>query len=1165
MIEPPRLPDSRNSPLFRWLLPCVIFGALLIATLAAWHWQSEVQADGFDEIHNQESAAITAEIRERLQLHAHFLRSLQAFASTTPSQDLQNWRRYTQEIDRGGKLLGLVALAYAPAVRHGELAHFLSSTRQLPDRSTFSVFPPVTDGNTIAPITFTAPDTNLLRASLGFNLLSETARRQAIDTAIAKRDIAMSGPVVLVFDREARRPGFILVHALYHQGMPQNNVEERRQAFSGVVLTAYRTDEFLDTLKKGAVSNFSLQIFDESLENHEHKPEQTTLIYDSHPDLKHSSTDPVFHHEIDFGGRNWILNFRPLHNGSPQASLNPAHLILVTGLLASSLLALLVFYLITHRERALNYAAGVTEELRLSEERLRLAMSAGNDGIWDQNLQTRVDYISPRMAQIFGFQPDTAPINIAPYLEHIAPEDIPLQRSALRRHLTSNTPYDIELRIYKHSGELAWIRVRGETLRNELGHPIRLAGSVSDITENKLTEARLERLRGLLSTSIASIPLPVLVQDERHSLLMVNHACCRLFGRPENELIGQYWPAIGHISADDQRQLLSASERTLSTGRSKPVEFQLPQNKGEARLIVARTARAQSPDGHPLLISTLTDMTELRQAEAAIQAADHLKQSVLDAATEISIIATDPEGMITVFNRGAEKMLGYTAAEMIAQQTPACIHQKAEVVPRAKELSLQLGRDISGFSTFTAMPQINGAEQREWTYVRKDGETLTVSLVVTAQRGANGEITGYLGIAIDVTERKRAERHLQQQHELLQTVLEHIPGGVSMIDANLNFSMANSALKSVLDFPDELFAGRTPTLYEVALFNARRGEYGPGDPQQLANAIIAKARMGEAHSFERTRPNGKAIEVRGAPLPDGGFVTIYTDITKRRQTDEELLKHRNHLQELVTERTARLAEALQQAQAANHAKSEFLANMSHELRTPMHAILSFSELGTERAKGQDETKLVQYFQRIEQSAQRLLSLINELLDLSKLEAGRMELTTEKTDMMELVQQACAQLEPLLHSRKQSISFENNTTEASIIADQNRMTQVICNLLSNAIKFSPDGGQIRIRLNPATLLSGRRSEDKECEAALSIQFIDDGVGIPEKELESIFDKFIQSSTTKSGAGGTGLGLAITRAIVMQHRGTIVAENNAVRGACLTVTLPKNDRTGKPHHE
>ncbi len=273
----------------------------------------------------------------------------------------------------------------------------------------------------------------------------------------------------------------------------------------------------------------------------------------------------------------------------------------------------------------------------------------------------------------------------------------------------------------------------------------------------------------------------------------------------------------------------------------------------------------------------------------------------------------------------------------------------------------------------------------------------------------------------------------------------------------------------------------------------------------------------------------------------------------------ELRQHRDHLHELVTERTARLNAALKRVLAANQAKTDFLANMSHELRTPMHAVLGFAQLGFERANTIDQPKLTQYFQRIEQSATRLLDLINELLDLSTLESGHknQKLASEPTDMQSLIRQNIEQVESLLIAHQLKIEIVASSTDCTLPVDTKRMAQVIFNLLSNAIKFSPRQSIIRIELNAAELPLGRRADDDGRQPALAIRFMDSGIGIPEEELESIFDKFEQSSATRSGAGGTGLGLAISRAIVTQHRGTISAENNAGGGACFTLTLPKNN--------
>ncbi len=544
----------------------------------------------------------------------------------------------------------------------------------------------------------------------------------------------------------------------------------------------------------------------------------------------------------------------------------------------------------------------------------------------------------------------------------------------------------------------------------------------------------------------------------------------------------------------------------------------------------------------------------LRQSEASLRKADHLKQAVLDAATEVSIIATDTEGMITVFNRGAEKMLGYRPEEMIGKETPARIHLASEVIERSRQLSDLLGHPVSGFATFVTIPDRDGSERREWTYLHRDGHAITVDLVVTAEYDSQGNTMGYLGIAVDISHQKQVENELKRQAKLLQGVIENIPGGLSLIDADLHFIAANQELRKVLDFPESLFANGAPSLHEIALFNARRGEYGPGNPEEQAQSIVDKARHPVKHCFERTRPNGTTLEVRGTPLSDGGFVTIYTDITARKEAEAELTKHRDNLQALVHEQTAKLEEALILARAAANAKAEFLANMSHELRTPMHAILSFSEMGVEKSRRLGVDKLEHYFDRIGQSAERLLELINNLLDLSKLESGHEKMEWQTVDVLHLARQAGDDLESLIQNRHLTLHVAVEDTSTEIQGDRKRIAQVVHNLLSNAIKFSPDHGAIAIALRAGEIPSGRRATDTERLPALVLTLTDAGPGIPEDELESVFDKFVQSSKTRTGAGGTGLGLAICREIVHAHRGTIVATNVPQGGACLTVTLP-----------
>ena len=229
------------------------------------------------------------------------------------------------------------------------------------------------------------------------------------------------------------------------------------------------------------------------------------------------------------------------------------------------------------------------------------------------------------------------------------------------------------------------------------------------------------------------------------------------------------------------------------------------------------------------------------------------------------------------------------------------------------------------------------------------------------------------------------------------------------------------------------------------------------------------------------------------------------------------------------------------AEAANHSKSEFLANISHELRTPLHGILSYARFGEDEAAEGDREELRDFFQNVGQSADTLLRLVNDLLDLSKLEAGRMICEFRPANISDLIEVVVDEFNSLCAQRHVLVVYTPPDEDTTTMADPDRFKQVIRNLLSNAVKFSPPQGTINVRLRrlPKSLL-------------LSVR--DEGPGIPPDEIELVFDKFIQSSKTKSGSGGTGLGLAICREIVGTHNGRIWAENNADAGCIFYCELP-----------
>lgn len=284
---------------------------------------------------------------------------------------------------------------------------------------------------------------------------------------------------------------------------------------------------------------------------------------------------------------------------------------------------------------------------------------------------------------------------------------------------------------------------------------------------------------------------------------------------------------------------------------------------------------------------------------------------------------------------------------------------------------------------------------------------------------------------------------------------------------------------------------------------------------------------------------------------------VLRDVTESAQAEEVMRQYHVTLERDIVERTHALAAAKVKAERANAAKSEFLANMSHELRTPMHAIMSFASLGVEKLQHQRLEKLPLYLQRIHDSGARLLMLLNDLLDLSKLEAGKMAYDLQRHDMAALVGAVAGQVEPLLHQKSLTLIVEPFEEPAVVLCDALRISQVLYNLLSNAIKFTPNGKTIRIISGFTGPLSLPGEASGQGPSFLAVTIEDEGIGIPADELETVFDKFVQSRKTKTGAGGTGLGLPICRQIIAGHGGVIRAAQTAAGGTAMTFTLPAGE--------
>ena len=472
----------------------------------------------------------------------------------------------------------------------------------------------------------------------------------------------------------------------------------------------------------------------------------------------------------------------------------------------------------------------------------------------------------------------------------------------------------------------------------------------------------------------------------------------------------------------------------------------------------------------------------------------------------------------------------------------------------------------------TAMPiteiEASPADHAYWDEVRS-GDLRSVDAVETTYRRADGSLfTVTRRVALDYTQGRlwlvvraveqrdgqAANRQLANITAQLRTTLEATADGILVLDKVGRIVNMNRRCADLWDLREALpYLGDSEEILSYLAARLR-------DPAAYLDNMLSLASSDTPESREVLElADGTVMDQRSlAQIIDGqvvGRVFTYTDVTRQKRAERDLRHHRDHLQELVAEQLAELLQAKDEAERANQAKSEFLANMSHEMRTPMHAILTFSRMGDARAATAPPEKLRGYFERISTSGQRLLKLLNDLLDLSKSEAGKLSLDLRPHDLGRIVREAMSEFEPLTAAKRFRVEFEVQSGDTQAQVDALRFGQVIRNLLSNAIKFTAAGGLIKVRLRDGELVATGAAVVEGARPALCIEVIDSGVGIPVEQLESVFDKFVQSSLTATGAGGTGLGLAICREMMEAHHGSIAAGNVPGGGAIFTVLLPR----------
>jgi len=544
------------------------------------------------------------------------------------------------------------------------------------------------------------------------------------------------------------------------------------------------------------------------------------------------------------------------------------------------------------------------------------------------------------------------------------------------------------------------------------------------------------------------------------------------------------------------------------------------------------------------------------ESDIAVDGPDLLKTGALQDAifnsAYFSSIATDEKGVIQIFNVGAERMLGYAAADVVNRITPADISDPQEVVARATALSRELNTPITpGFEALVFKASRGIEDIYELTYIRKDGGRIPAIVSVTALRDAEEGILGYLLIGTDNTTRKRAEAAQELLDQRLRDQQFYMR---SLIESNIDALMMTDPQGIISDVNKQMMALTGRTRDELIGAHSKNFFTDPLQADAAIKRVLAERRVTDyeltvhALNGEKTVVSYNAATFYDRDRNLQGVFAAARDVTERKRF-ERALQEKN----LELEHASRM-------------KTEFLATMSHELRTPLNAIVGFSEALKDGLMGALSDIQTEYTTDIFTAGQHLLSLINDILDLSKVEAGMMGLELEPVDLNSLLSNSLSIVKEKAATQHIQLELDAGCDLGSPQLDLRKTKQIVYNLLSNAVKFSPYGGRVVLRARRVSRASvgmlvgdwpvhSFPLADNEYNEFLEIGVSDGGIGLSAANMTKLFQPFCQiDSRLARKFEGTGLGLAMVKQLTELHGGTVAVASAEGQGAHFVAWLP-----------
>jgi two-component system, sensor histidine kinase and response regulator len=683
-----------------------------------------------------------------------------------------------------------------------------------------------------------------------------------------------------------------------------------------------------------------------------------------------------------------------------------------------------------------------------------------------------------------------------PFTDWTHPDDVAPSAQLAERLRSGHTNHlALKTRYLRKDGETVCSHTSVAAVRDKLGGLDYFIAMVEDMTFHNFAAATLERERGFLKTLIQTIPDLVWLKDPNGVYLACNVRFESLFGAAERDIVGRTdYDFVDRELADFFRANDLAA---IAAGRPRiNEEFVDFANDGHRELL--ETTKTPMLDAEGKLIGVLGighDITAAREAAAAIRE----RQALLDAifaTASVAIDLVDPVSLDFVdFNMAAHTALGYSREEFATLSL-------LDIQPE--------GTDEASLRAKVESLRCMGGGTIEHRHRRKDRSLIDVLLSVQFAHLQGRELA--VGVWFDITERKASETALRASEARLSALFQQAADSIVLIDTEtLYVTEFNDAAHLSLGYSREEFA-------RLRLHEIRPG-LGPEDARQAVDRIVASG-LGDFETVHQCK-NGmlRNVQVSNRVVHTGGrtyLAAIWSDITERKRAEAELDQHRNRLEDEVALRTAELVTARDAAQTANWAKSAFLANMSHEIRTPMNAILGMAHL-LRRAgvSPQQGTRL----DKIDAAGKHLLEIINDVLDLSKIEAAKLVLDATEVKVGTIAADVASMLYERAQAKHLKLLVDTQPLPHHLLGDPTRLQQALLNYATNAVKFT-ETGTITLRALPA--------EETGDSVLVRFEVVDTGIGIAPEAVPKLFSAFEQADNSITRKyGGTGLGLAITK--------------------------------------